>query len=447
MKISYVKLKNCLGAEEFELKPGSKITLITGRGKQGKTTILDSIERTLYNSGKRPKFVFGGADKAETFLILDDGMQIKKNINKDNKVTSVKIEKDGMSPKSPEAYLKNLVGEKQLNPVEFINKSEKEQVETILSIVPITVTEDDVKAWIGEEVNTDYNQHGLKVCKQIEDALMARRKDINKERDMLKADVENLGYKIPQTYNVEDWRNVSLTEKYEKISEANKINGNIERAQTVIDNYDAKVAQINAGINAEIARLEQQIEELKKKAVEQATEETNKLEAAKKYVAENKIIDIGPLEEEHKNTELMKSYIRIADELKDKKESLEAAVKDSDKLTNQIEIIRKKPQELLSKAEMPITGLSVDGDGNVLINNLPIKNLCGTEKIEFALEVAKATSRDLKVILVDGLEALCDDDLEILINKCKDDEFQYIMTRVTNGNLAILNEDGELLNA
>jgi DNA repair exonuclease SbcCD ATPase subunit len=445
MNISLLKLKNCLGVKELEFKPG-KITIIQGAGKQGKTSILDSIERTLYNTGKRPQFVFGGADKAETYLVLDDGTQIKKNINKEGKVTNIKIEKDGMSPKAPEAYLKNLVGEKQLNPVEFITKGEKEQIETILSIVSIAVTEDDIKSWIGEPVNADYTQHGLKVCKQVEDALMAKRKDINKERDMLKADVENLGYKLPATYNVEDWREVSLTEKYEKISEANKLNSNIERGQAVIDNYDAKVSQINSGINLEIAKLEEQIEQLKKKAIEQAAEETTKLEAAKKYVAENKVIDILPLEEDHKNTELMKSYIRIADELKDKKESLEAAIKDSDKLTSQIETIRKKPQELLSKAEMPITGLSVDKDGNILINNLPIKNLCGTEKIEFAVEVAKATAKDLKLILVDGLEALTQEDMNTFIEKCRDDEFQYIMTRVTSGELNIVNEDGELLN-
>ena len=38
MNILLIKLKNCLGVKELELKPG-KITMIQGKGRQGKTSI------------------------------------------------------------------------------------------------------------------------------------------------------------------------------------------------------------------------------------------------------------------------------------------------------------------------------------------------------------------------------------------------------------------------
>ena len=443
MKISLLRLKNCLGVKDLEFKPG-KITIIQGAGKQGKTSVLESIEKTLYNTGKRPKFVFGGADKAETYLAFDDGTEVRKSINQDGKVTSVKIEKDGMSPRSPETFLKGLVGEKQLNPVEFIGKSDKEQVDTILGIMPITVTAADIKEWVGDNIKVNTDQHGLKVCKDVEDYLFNFRTEVNRDLKATIADVDNIKMKIPPTYNVEEWRDISLTEKYEAIAAANKTNGNILRAKTAIDNLEGKTAVINSEINAKISKLEQEIEGLKQKAIEQAAEENAIADAAKKYIETNAVIDIAPLETALKTAEEMKAFVKIADELKQKQDILIHTELEAKNLTAKLEVIRSKPAELLAKSEMPITGLTVV-DGNILINNLPIKNLCGTEKIELALEIAKATAKDLKVILVDGLEALSTEDMNTFIEKCKDDDFQYIITRVTSGALTIINEDGEIL--
>ena len=108
MRIAMLKLKNCLGIKELEFKPG-QITLIEGEEKQGKTSILESIQRFFWNKSERASFVYkddeGAAEKAETYIDLDDGTAMKKYVNSENKVTTTGIEKDGMSPKSPETFL------------------------------------------------------------------------------------------------------------------------------------------------------------------------------------------------------------------------------------------------------------------------------------------------------------------------------------------------------
>ena len=110
MRISSLELKNCLAIRELKLKPG-KITLIDGTGKQGKTSILESIQRLFTNESERPEFVRSGADKSETYAILDNGTSIKKYVNNQNKVTTVNVEKDGMKFKSAETVLKSMVNE------------------------------------------------------------------------------------------------------------------------------------------------------------------------------------------------------------------------------------------------------------------------------------------------------------------------------------------------
>ncbi len=77
MKATLFKFKYCLGHKELELKPG-KITIIEGKEGTGKTSVLETIQRTLTNKSDRPVFVHTEGDKAESYILLDDGTEIRK---------------------------------------------------------------------------------------------------------------------------------------------------------------------------------------------------------------------------------------------------------------------------------------------------------------------------------------------------------------------------------
>ena len=139
----------------------------------------------------------------------------------------------------------------------------------------------------------------------------------------------------------------------------------------------------------------------------------------------------------------MKSFIRTYDELQGKSKRLGEVEDESTTLTNKIELMRAKPQALLSKANMPVEGLSVDASGNVLINNLPIKNLSDGEKMEFVMNIVKATAGPLKLILVDSFEKLSPERQKSFIDNALKDEFHYIVTKVTDGDMQITLFDNE----
>jgi len=488
MKISMLKLKNCLGIKELEFKPG-QITLIEGEEGQGKTSILESIQRFFWNKSERAGvFVYkdseGSAEKAETYIDLDDGTVMKKYINKENKVTTTSIDKGGMSPKSPETFLKSLVNERQLNPISLIHMEDKALTELILSLIPIKVTKENLIEWIGElPPFIDLAKHGLQVCKDVVDAYFNKRTGINSRIKDLKSEIKADKEKLPEKYDVEIWRNVSLTEKYDAIKAANTINNDrliqqakIDSKNTVIEGLrnQAKVAitevkqesaDSKKATEDKIAELRKQITALESELaqadavcaekVKTTTEHYKGLadavekdaEEARKYLENNPEIDIVPLEAAHKELEEMKSFIRSADDLKAKEIELTTKEAEVQKLTDKIEYMRTKPQMLLAKAEMPIEGISVDSQGNVLVNERPIINLSGGERIRFVMNIVRATAGELKIILINGFESLSPKGQKEFIAECQNDGFQYIVTCVSDGNLKIksIGESGTVI--
>ena len=453
MKISMLKLKNCLGIKEIEFRPG-QITIIEGAEAQGKTSILESIQRFFWNKSERSTFVYtddeGPAEKAETYIDLDDGTAMKKYINPENKVTTTGIEKDGMSPKSPETFLKALVSERQLNPISLISMPDKELTDLILSLIPIKVTEADAKEWLLEVPPfIDYTKHGLQVCKDIEKAYYDKRADINRRVKDLDGEVKGTAAKLPADYDPEQWREVSLTEKYDAIRKANDINANRQKCQAQIDGVNYKVKGIESERDLKVKQLEDEIIRIKEDAQTRIETEQKNVEIAVKYIENYPEIDIAPLEEEHKQTEYMKSFVRTADDLKLKQDELESKKSESHKLTEKIEYMRTKPQMLLANAKMPVEGITVDGQGNVLINSRPIINLSGGERIKFVMTIVRATAGPLKIILIDGFEKLSPKGQEEFIAECTGDGFQYIVTKVTAGELKIkaIEENGTVRDA
>ncbi|MBA7541983.1 hypothetical protein ES705_34299 [subsurface metagenome] len=69
MKISRLEIRNALGIKEFEISP-EKITLIQGKNESGKTSILEGIERALYNRNRRVDFVRKGEKEAALYISL-----------------------------------------------------------------------------------------------------------------------------------------------------------------------------------------------------------------------------------------------------------------------------------------------------------------------------------------------------------------------------------------
>ena len=202
----------------------------------------------------------GMLKKAETYLLLDDGTECKKTFNTDGKPSYVNVTKDGMTPKKVEEFLKGLISESQINPVLWMQLPDKDQNEGILKTIPMTITREQMIEWVeevpslfGKEI--DLSQHALKVCKDTEDYYFEKRKGVNSEVKVLAADIEAIKKSLPENYNADEWRNVSLQEKYKVISDANISNAVRKDKETVVNTINQTIEGYREKCKAEIAEI------------------------------------------------------------------------------------------------------------------------------------------------------------------------------------------------
>jgi hypothetical protein len=267
IKISRIEIKNFLGIEEIQLSLGDINTFSGGNG-QGKTSILDSIQKAIYNSETpRPKVVRSGAEESQLFVEFDNGITVERTINAEG--AKVKVIDNGVPVRAPEAFLKKLLGQYTFgfNPVSFIQKSDKEQAEILLSLLPIEVSQEDLQEWfVDPELYPDglippvnCNKHGLEVCKDLAAKntgwLYDKRAVVNKESELLKNEIISLENQLPDNYDSNQWINVTLRDKQQTISEAMKVNSYIEQANQLISSTDSKVDAIKARYASRISEL------------------------------------------------------------------------------------------------------------------------------------------------------------------------------------------------
>lgn len=464
MTIKRIKISNFLGIEELEVAPG-KVNLISGGNRQGKTSLLEAIEKAVTNRERRPRVIRDGADQAIILIDLEDGTTIRRSITP--KTSSLAVTKDGFKANAPQAFLSGLIGSYAFNPVDFINEDEKKQTEILLQAVPIAVTPEQVIEWTGlQPFGIDYSQHGLQVCRDVHKALYGARREANGTVKGIHAEVDAIS--VPAGFDPEPYRSVTLKEKYDALKAAQKHNKALEEmkrdiadAERSLSGIDAAVAgdvdRINLESGYEVKAIEEKIAALQAKITEVITQRDNDIRAVREDGAEKahnlreyrdgltrtlnatpwkEPIVLASLEKEVEEYEAKKLLVNQFDQREGAKARLAAAKTEAEKLDAAVKVMAAKPQELVAAADLPIKGLGIDDEGHVTIDERPLKSLSTSEQIRISLEIARVTAGPLKLVCIDGLEALDKETREELFTQIEADDYQYFLTEVGSGELA-----------
>lgn len=532
-KISFLKVNGFLGIDELELEPG-KVNIFKGPMGSGKTSVIEAIEKTFTNKSRRAEVIKHGEEEATLFVELDDKLEIDRRL-RNEKGDYLKVRKADEGVPSTEKFLRTLVNGNIFRPLDWVNLSVKEQTKSLLSMLEIAWSEEDIVNWFGDLVDDiDYTQHILLILKSIEQKYYKTREEVNREVKELNARINALYEELPAEYDGEEWRKVKIQEYYAKVSEAQEVNRLIEMAKSIQEQFDTKVEAIkakgekqkanitltykghredindiialsnskidrannfidnsNITLENELSKLDNQLEseyqellqkyavlkDNKKREVLAAVEEqkdiiainnnkiatkeqelrgldekeeaekvavdekvNNEIEKeeirigkAAKYLRENTPIDITPLQSEADHVAEMVGYLRDWDRIIDIRDGILASkISYSNDLTSKIDMARNLPGELLKTAKMPIEGITVDVDGRVRINETLIEGLSSGEKLSLAMRVAKAQAGELKVICLDGFEAIDKVSQAKLLAEMTSDEYQYFVTEVMN---------------
>lgn len=467
MKVKKIKIKNLFGITEYEAN-GKSLELV-GENGAGKTSVIDAIRYALTNKSDREYIVRKGETEGEIIIETDNGLRINRK-PRTNQADYKSVKKDGREVGSPESFLKDIFTPLQLNPIEFMGMGKKEQNSIILDMIQFNWDLNWIKEQFGEiPPEIDYSQNILSVLNDIqaENGYYFRaRRDLNRDIRNKKAFITDIADGIPAGYTVEKWEDINLSEMYTKIETIRKENAQIERAKQLVETRDNKVRAFQADKEIAISalereqsatknRLEKQIERLKAE-IQAAEKELSGLEEKKtdklavinkgyeaqvakydaqveeyKELADKEAGDYSQLQEEAAHAEEMKGYVNEYRRMERLQEEVEELSGESVEFTKKIEKARTLPGEILEKATIPIDGLTVE-NGIPLINGLPVSNLSDGQKLDLCVDVALQKPNGLQIILIDGVEKLSTKMRKALYKKCKDRGLQFIATRTTD---------------
>lgn len=255
-KIKRIEIKNWLGIKELLFSPG-KINKVSGDSGVGKTSLIEGLEKVFTNKSRRTEVIRHGEDEAELFVELDDGLQTTRKI-RDGKADYLKVKHDSKAVQSTEGFLRSLVNGEIFRPIEFMQKSPKEQAEIILNMLQINWTIEDIKNWFSEVPEADYQLHILQILKQIEQVYYAERESINREINLLRANIEGIKRDLPPNYDGEEWRSVNLQELYGRLTAAEEANKRLDEAEKLIESLNIRIEDIKQ--RAKNARLSKSLE-------------------------------------------------------------------------------------------------------------------------------------------------------------------------------------------
>lgn len=475
MKISKIKISNLFGIKEQTLD--GKSIEVSGKNGLGKTSILDAIRFALTNSSERDYIVKNGESEGEILIETDTGLSInRKKRTQSSDYKSIK--QNDKEVNSPESFLKEIFTPMQLDPIRFSNMTKQEQNRAILDLIDFQWDLNWIKEKFGEiPEGINYEQNILQILNDIQSEsspYYKARQDLNRDIRNNKAFIQDIADTLPENYNSDKWEQFNLTEKLKELMTIKEKNAKINEAKQFINSYDNRVKgyeaerQINIAaeernIQNERERLQKEIATFEERIIadkQQLSQLNEKLEGKKKIADleyEKKVaaldesigrakelsvlepIDITSLQEECDLAEKMKSFINEYNRMKQYEEANIELQAKADDYTNKIELARNLPAEILKTATIPVKGLTVE-NGIPLINGLPINGLSEGEKLMLCVDVALSKPNNLKLILLDGVEKLSEKNREILYNKCKEANLQFIATRTDNSEELIIRE-------
>jgi hypothetical protein len=386
--IKRLQIKNFLGVDELGLD-AAKINIFKGPQGSGKSSIIEGIEKAFTNKNRRTEIIKHGTDEATLYLELNDGLEIDRRIRTD-KADYLKLRKGDEGVPSTEKFLRSLINGDIFRPIDWVGMSSKEQTKSILNMLQIEWSQEDIEKWFGEiPSNIDFNQHILMVLKAIETKYFKNREEVNREIKELKTQIKVIVDELPADYDGEVWRDKKVQEYYAKVKEAQDINKFIEQAKLLQENFENKVKSIKSDAESSKTRIEMKYKDQGQDIKDIIDLSKNKIEKSK-IALENSDKDL--------EIELKESVSRHKDECQ----------KIDNELQNKLNVLEEEYMQKVAEANNLHTAKKNDLDENLVESKEALKKLNiatkETEKDNISLQENKIAVKNEELNSLDSLK-------------------------------------------
>jgi hypothetical protein len=439
VKIVKLQAENIKKLKAVEIAPAGNVVKITGACEQGKTTVLDAIMYALGGGDKLPgQPIRQGADKGQITLDLGDMVVVRTFAAGGS---YLKIEnKDGFKAPSPQALLDKLIGKLTFDPRVFARADAKTQVDMLLKVVDLKIDPAKIYELAGEEFRIDDPLQALNhAYKTVFDSRTAVNRDLDTAKKALAS--------MPQVDKTEP---VSVTEL---VAEKDRLAG-IVRANDADRKAADEQQRTSKDAEAKYNRIADEVEELERqlaiKKDELKTAEADADAACKKWLTMKEAADIlidpdlTDINTRIQNADDTNRKARQYEERQAKTQEVASHQAKADDLTKKLDNIKAYKEQIVAETKFPVDGLNFAG-GGVTYKGLPFEQASSAEKIRVSLAIGMALNPKLKVVLIDGGEALDSKQMAIIEQMAAENDFQVWITSVDeSGKVGIYIEDGEV---
>lgn len=397
IKINKFEIENVKRVKAVKVEPSANgLTVIGGGNGQGKTSTLDAIAWALGGNKYRPSKATRDGSVIPPYLsvTLSNGLVVeRKGKNSDLKVTDPNGEKAGQQ------LLNSFVEELAIDLPKFMNSTSREKANTLLQIIGV-----------GDQL------HRLE---HEEQELYNQRRTIGQIADQKKK------YAEEQTYYTDAPKElVSANQLIQQQQEILARNGENQRKRQNLQQIEQQYGQQGQ----EVERLKQLLQQAETTYAQLGQD----LEIARK--------DALDLQDE--STDELERNIQEIDEINRKVRAnldKEKAEEDAGEyrtqyntLSDKIEKVRTQKNDLLTNANLPLPGLSVD-EGDLIYNGQKWDNMSGADQLKVSTAIVRKLKPNCGFILLDKLEQMDLQTLDQFGKWLEQEGLQAIATRVSTG--------------
>jgi len=414
VKIVTFEAENVKRVKCVQMAPSANgLTIIGGKNKNGKTSVLDAITYALGGEKCRPKNFTreGSAVPGKIRIELSNGLIVERS----GKNAALKVT-DPSGQKAGQKLLNEFIEPLALNLPKFMNATDKEKSETLLQIIGVG----DELARLDKEESVAYGERTL----------------IGRDADKKSKLAEALEYYADAPEEL-----VSATELIREQQAILARNGENQRKRERVKEITFEKHRIYD----EAQRLEQQIADLQARLEErrQAYEKVAEDEAiAMKDAAELHDENTAEIEESIANIEEINRRVRANNTKAIAIDEAGQLRHEYESMTAKIESIRDARKALLDGADLPLEGLGV-ADGALTYNGQAWSDMSGAEQLIVSTAIVRKLNPECGFVLMDKLEQMDMDTLKEFGTWLEKEGLQVIATRVSTGEeCSIVIEDG-----
>lgn len=405
--INKLEIENVKRIKAVKVEPSpTGLTVIGGNNNQGKTSVLDSIAWALGGNRFKPSKAAreGSVVPPSLKITMSNGLIVERK----GKNSSLKVI-DPNGNKGGQQLLDSFVEELAINLPKFMDSTAKEKADILLQIIGVgpQLAELEIK-----EKQLYDQRHAIGV-------IADQKEKFAKEQTYYPDAPKELIF-------IADL----IAEQQEVLAKNGENARKRQNAQQIKTAYEGKLAEVNRlseqlkAAQAELEILENDLQIATDLTIDLIDESTEKIES-----------NIANIEQIN---------LKVRANLDKEKAEEEARVQrdEYNRLSSEIEAVRKDKRDLLTNADLPLEGLSVN-DGKLLYLGQEWDNMSGSQQLMVATAIVRKLKPDCGFVLIDKLEQMDQITLDQFGKWLEDEGLQAIATRVSTGDeCSILITDG-----